>query len=794
MQRCSILGAGALSFLLVLCSSYAASAQTVSLDRYTRDGDGYRFVIGQTITFSYAVPEDVAGLVIQAAIIKDDEPVDSVFLDAGASGEAAIDVPRSAGSYAFGVIVDGMIASSVPLQAVVTPVDGAIQVDRSRLLLNSAEIGQQITVAVNLPDNRYWNIPRVELYRVGGLNEGGAAFDDREVTGQFVNDRSELVFDAPSLPGAYEFRLIDQAADSPDIAYLLDRDAFRVTAGGDGLGPWADIDLSAQTFQAGQEIVATITLPPDRYYDLPWVGLYRDPSWIERPDANTLMQELLLDQQSLFLTVDGDPPLEGEQVTFTAPSEPGRYELRVFDRSRLYTPSYEIGGATFRVEIAADRDAMALPAGDFDIGQTMVVDLDLSNGEYYQDPWIGLYERSTGYEILLHSWSISSDENVLTFTSPTSPGDYYLRLFDRPSMPFTIDEEEFTVIPYWSRDSLALAERTVEAGSEMTLSYDMPVDRFYDDPQIVVFRTFEFFDIGHARREHLDPVLVQSVPFPPHEGEIVLTAPADPGDYQIYFFDRDRTRYGVKNSYAVDTIPFEVQVTRLAIGLQLPRSSYRAGEEIVLTANLPEGRVYDRPVIVFEGRVPGSDETGNIVPFEQFDELIIEDAVPGQLEWRIPAPAEPGDYRFRLLDRSGPDAYEIDWISLKVTVGAEDGLLALNGTYFNNPGDPISVRVTLPDHLPDSDIGNPVVRVVRQGYVSEGGAPVAEHPVLEQRFDEAGVLEFEAPDALGVYEVRFYDGNDDGFVLDMEPFRVIAVEGPRQWPPVFRFTPEPVAR
>src|SRR5690606_4521523 len=178
------------------------------------------------------------------------------------------------------------------------------------------------------------------------------------------------------------------------------------------------------------------SLPPGRYYNYPWVGLY---SLEGTAQGGAGITESLLAWDRV--------PQDGA-MQFGAPIHPGRYEFRLYDRDSY---GYLLDRVLFHV-VATPVSTLRVERQRYRPGELVRVRVRIPEGRYAHHPWVGLVQ--TAYvapggalagERLLRSFAITSDTRRLALEAPREPGHYELRLHDRDGNYFILATASFEV-------------------------------------------------------------------------------------------------------------------------------------------------------------------------------------------------------------------------------------------------------------------------------------------------------------------------------------------------------------
>ncbi len=154
--------------------------------------------------------------------------------------------------------------------------------------------------------------------------------DKHDLAYQYLNKKvsGTLVFNVPTEPGSYDFRMHDTDSDGKEVASVT----FTVK-GGDGT---ATLKLDKAVFSAGEKIVVSFTAPAT-FKGNAWVGII--PSSVPHgSEAENDKHDL--SYQYLDKKVAGT-------LTFTAPKKAGAYDFRMNDTD---TDGKEVASVPFTVK------------------------------------------------------------------------------------------------------------------------------------------------------------------------------------------------------------------------------------------------------------------------------------------------------------------------------------------------------------------------------------------------------------------------------------------------------------
>ncbi|HEX7900833.1 MAG TPA: hypothetical protein VF950_23955 [Planctomycetota bacterium] len=235
-------------------------------------------------------------------------------------------------------------------------------------------------------------------------------------------------------------------------------------------------------------------------------------------------------------------------------------------------------------------------------------------------------------------------------------------------------------------------------------------------------------------------------------GTLACPAPKAPGDYEVRL---------TADKKVLASARLAVEVTPTPGAIKTDRRIYQAGQPLVLTVKLPEGRFYDLPWVGLF--TPGRLAHGGAAVGWRMSEWWRFGAEP----LKLTAPPEPGSYEFRLFDRDGWQ-YQIDALTFEVVVDRAPGALVME-----NRKAPIGLPITVAVRLPkDRYLNLPWV-----GLQEDDGGPEYRQTHVWARVSDGQVV-IPGPRTAGAYRLRLYDRHYAGFILDELAFTAIATPAP----------------
>lgn len=210
----------------------------------------------------------------------------------------------------------------------------------NQLLIDKDEFkpGEEVYVSYNtaepLPENAWIGI--IPAFTPHG-NE--AENDKHDVSYRYLSGSTagKMTFKAPTQPGIYDFRLNSSDNNGKELAaskpFKVKRPPATETM--ENVEVWLRLDKTTP-FRPGEEIVVRFQANPN-YNDNAWVGII--PSSVAHGD------EALNDQYDM--TYQYLSKRSAGELRFTAPTEPGYYDLRMHDTDNS---GREVASVSFSVE------------------------------------------------------------------------------------------------------------------------------------------------------------------------------------------------------------------------------------------------------------------------------------------------------------------------------------------------------------------------------------------------------------------------------------------------------------
>lgn len=449
-----------------------------------------------------------------------------------------------------------------------------------------------------------------------------------------------------------------------------------------------------------------------------------------------------------------------QAVELGVPPEPGPYEIIL----RRADDEVVVQSAPLEVYFAPAPGALSLSTTRATSGETVSVSVQIPEGRYTNSPWIGLFRlgRNTdgGTSIADEriAWdNVPQDGGPANLVMPRWPGRYEVRLFDRREGPFVLDTRQIEVFADPAPGMLSLNASTFEVGAQVTATVTLDRDRHFGSAWMGLFRPESVRENGVVRPEErlnwewVDKNTMQSTFF----------APRTAGTYEIRVFDDESGAF----RFELDRIAFEVQATPQPGAIDIAQTDYIIGAPIDFSVNLKPNRFYGSPWVgLFDvEREPTSGNAPRSPNRYTWDWV-----ADGEAE-QFNAPAWPGDYQLRLYDRDAR-YYLLDTVDISVTAPPTPGALSLAKTRVEI-GEPIRVTTNLE---PNRYYGSPFVGIFSRPRTNvQGGARITTTRVLWDWVRDGEEVNLGAINRPGVFDVRLYDRDNWGYILDSAQIEVV---------------------
>lgn len=446
------------------------------------------------------------------------------------------------------------------------------------------------------------------------------------------------------------------------------------------------------------------------------------------------------------------------------PEEPGRYEVVLRQQD---------GGVVqiIPIETVFRPQPGLLQVSDTQVsgGGTVTVSATIPEGVYRASPWVGLFATGRnaegGASIADHRlrWdNLPKDGAPLTLRMPPWKGTYEVRLFDRSGGTYVLDAAQITVIEDPAPGIMAIDQEVYEVGQPVTVTVTLDKERQFDSPWIGMYDINTDQPGGALRQEvrlRWDWLNKKTL-------QMTMPAPNYPGTFELRLSPTGGTWRRV-----LDTVTFRTQVSPQPGALGLEQTDFVVGQRITVPVQLAEGTFTSSAWVgLFE---TSPEPTPGQAP-RSLARLTYEWVPRDGSPLSFNAPAWPGTYELRLYDRN-ERRFVLDRQTITVTAPPTPGVLSSDQPTYE-VGTPITVTAQLE---PDRYYGGAYVGLYRLGSDDvPGGAE--EHDTRAQwaRVKPGEPVTLGAQNRPGDYEIRLYDRDSRGFVLDTLPIRVVASPAP----------------
>lgn len=731
-----------------------AAAQEISVSSTTAS-------VGQAISIRYDIPETDPQPHYKLAFIPEGQaqiPTTHSIYRAGA-GQWQLETPLDPGSYraVLALASDHVALAEVSVQVVFAPTPGALTVEKDAALAH-----ETVRVSVRVPEGRRYPSLWVGLFSLGtNTPSGGASIaDERLAWGSIDRETGAAQLSMPRWPGVYELRLFER----PNGPYVLDRARITVT-----VPPMPGVvTTDKEVYEAGETVTITVS-PEAQLFSETWLELYQ-PGF-EVSGGILRGRRLSWDWMNK----------QTRTWQLAAPADEGTYEVRLHEGGNREF-RFQVAQTSFRVQVSPQPGAIKLTRTTFVIGERVEVPIgfDTTRGQY--SPWVGLFDRTAAptegnapRSVHRYEWHWVKNGGSATLTMPTWPGRYEFRLYDRGGRRYRLDTFEFEVVAPPLPEALALAKTEVDVGEAFTVTATLPAGRAYPDPYISITSIVAETSAGGAPRAE-EPAQWNWVK---SDTPVQFKGLPAVGRYKVRLYDR-RT-----SGFLLDEEEFTVLVRPTPNAVTTDKDSYRTGEKIVVSVDLPAHRNLGSPFVSLH--VDWGWGEGNAAMERhqmQFEWLRV-----GGGPYEFTAPSTPGSYELVATDRQY-SGFELGRKKIEV-VSDPANVIRINKRSFR-PGETVRIQTRVPA---GRGLYNPVVRLLRSSFVLEGGVLAVETPIKVHSVNQNAEVTFEltAPNEPGKYELRYCDRNSWFFVLDIEEFTVVADATPSTPREYARLTPMPGA-
>lgn len=238
-------------------------------------------------------------------------------------------------------------------------------------------------------------------------------------------------------------------------------------------------------------------------------------------------------------------------------------------------------------------------------------------------------------------------------------------------------------------------------------------------------------------------------------GEDVLTAPSQPGDYDVRLHDSDN------NGREVASATFTVETATGTVWLDA--TDYLGGQQIEIHFSSPSALGDTAWLALVPSDVPHGSASEN--DRHDVDYKYIKGQTSGTAN--LTAPFIAGKWDVRLNDSTASDGNELAHTTFNTSIAK--GALALDQTTFS-PGDVVAVSFEVPEGL-----GSRAWVGLIPSSVEHGSAATNDQHDLQYHYlsgKSSGTLQFKAPEAPGSYDIRLHDGSGNANEIASLTFEV----------------------
>ncbi len=251
--------------------------------------------------------------------------------------------------------------------------------------------------------------------------------DANDLTYKYLNNKISGILDfvAPRKPGEYDFRMNDSDTDGNEVAsvsFIVER--------GEGT-----LHLLKREYELREKFVVEFTASPYWPKDA-WIGLI--PALV--PHGS----EKVNDERDLaYKYLDGRAR---GSITFSTPTEPGNYDLRMFDRDN----GSEITSVSFKAIIP--KGTLRLDGQTFAPGTEIAVHFTASPN-LPDKAWVGIIpsniphgsEKVNDANDLAYQYLAGKTKGTLIFRAPKTTGTYDFRMHNSDNNGYEIASVSFTI-------------------------------------------------------------------------------------------------------------------------------------------------------------------------------------------------------------------------------------------------------------------------------------------------------------------------------------------------------------
>lgn len=584
-------------------------------------------------------------------------------------------------------------------------------------------IGQKLQVAYQVAEGADTKVPRLGLFNSTG---------SRVASQSLTLAGKEAVLDLPALAGD----LVLRASDENDRAIAELPIGLVVTP-----APGAIRLEGGRDQPIGSKGRVTLNVPAGFYQNQPWIGLWS----INRTGGRSPYRV------QWWRAKDLKSPLSIE-----IPVQAGDYELRLYDRDEVF---YQLDTLAFRAVVVPAPGALKIAKREYLLGEPVEVLVDVPENVYLHpgDAWVGLYDISRAEKMsadapprITYQWVKKKGER-LRFTPPDVVGSWELRLYDRNSSPYRLDVTRFVTRQVDAPGSLKTPANPITVGSEFKVALGIPSHVHLGNWAYV---SLHHIDGGVARGEVAPQLQKHYVSRTNRNVEVTFTAPDYPGQFQVRLYDREN------NGFLLDASPVQVVVHRSPGALSLGKGQFAPGERIVATVRLAEGvRLFSYPTV---GLYPVARRGMDARP-DDLTQLAHAYVDAKSMTVTLTAPVIPGRYQARLFDREAT-FNRLDSVVFEVAQPPARG--ALSSPPTGVAGSELSVNFSVPSGVYLGSWSG--VWLYEPKKTVAGGAWADERSLAKAYLGESrsGAVKIRLPGTPGRYELRLYDRENDGLILD----------------------------
>jgi hypothetical protein len=441
---------------------------------------------------------------------------------------------------------------------------------------------------------------------------------------------------------------VDELPEQSDDSATTEQPAVNEVPPTAGGGPGVvqpSLTVEQASYEARQHIRVFFTAPYYASESGAWVGLFS----ADVPHGS----ELDADGQQFAYDYVNERP-EGE-IIFTAPETPGTYDVRLFDDD---SGGQEVVASQAFTVVDSAPKALSIIPGKTNYARGEPIDFTYTTPpDFSFSAWFALVPSDTPHNdeaaanefYLDYVYTDGAVAGQFELQGIQQPGSYDLRLYpsdgtdsEAASVTITVDEV--------AAPSLTTDKTTYETGEQIRISFAAPYYSYDDYAWLGLFPAeLPHTDEAEADGQQYDYAYVDEQ----SGGEMIFSAPTEPGSYDFRLFDNDEGGQEV-----VASTPFMVvEGAPQAANLQLEKDTFGRGEEVTISFTTPPD-FWGAWIGLVPAEVPhGDEQTG--------DEYDINyeftgGATRGTLT--METPLRPGTYDFRLYPGDGSEAASVTFI------------------------------------------------------------------------------------------------------------------------------------